>query len=238
MTKNLASLDSPTFQFLHHFLREDTPGFGGEKVFHREPLSQMCCGKSSNSERWIVNNHGGTHIDLPYHFDLDGKKLHQFSPGFWHTSHCHLIKVKLHPDELLTVEKISSNLSLSLSLEQFTLLEFLILKTDFQSFRTSDIYWKNGPGIHPDVATYLRDHFPALRYIGFDFLSLTSFSQREIGREAHRAFLKHPTHPICIIEDMNLSSLHTSPEKATILPFMVDAADGSPVSILVENQPA
>ena len=78
--------------------------------------------------------------------------------------------------------------------------------------------------------------------IGFDFISLSSYTNRELGREAHRAFLnksfsglnKDCSKPILIIEDMHLASLKECPNKIVVAPLRYDRSDGSPVTIISE----
>jgi len=72
--------------------------------------------------------------------------------------------------------------------------------------------------------------------MGFDAISLTSFQHRELGREAHRAFLcPHKTHnPILIIEDMHLEKLTHTPASVICGPLMLKDADGVPVTVIAE----
>ena len=66
-----------------------------------------------------------------------------------------------------------------------------------------------------------------------DFISLTSFQNRELGRESHRSFLGGE-HPILLIEDMDLSQLSTSPLSIQCLPLLIYGLDGAPVSIIAK----
>ena len=76
-----------------------------------------------------------------------------------------------------------------------------------------------------------------MRAIGFDFISLTAYQHREIGREAHRAFLAkyRDKPPIRIIEDMALAALSKAPSEVTVLPLFVRGADGAPVTVLART---
>ena len=77
--------------------------------------------------------------------------------------------------------------------------------------------------------------------IGFDFVSLSCFQARDLGRRAHRAFLaqrpdglEEVAAPILVIEDMHLAELDVAPRRVVIAPLMYDAADGAPVTVIAE----
>jgi kynurenine formamidase len=64
-----------------------------------------------------------------------------------------------------------------------------------------------------------------------DFISLTSYQNRELGREAHRMFLGGDR-PILLIEDMDLSKIMNSPKSISCIPLLINGLDGSPVTII------
>ena len=66
-----------------------------------------------------------------------------------------------------------------------------------------------------------------------DFISLTSYQNREIGREAHKNFLGG-NNPILLVEDMDLSKIENTPRKLICVPILVHGLDGSPVTIIAE----
>lgn len=112
--------------------------------------------------------------------------------------------------------------------------EMLLIRTGFEKLRSQRSYIFNGPGVHPDLCALLRERLPKLRALGFDFISLTSFPERELGREAHRIFLKMDSrgHAPWIIEDMHLTKLRKQPQQVIVAPLQVKSADGAPVTIL------
>jgi kynurenine formamidase len=73
--------------------------------------------------------------------------------------------------------------------------------------------------------------------IGFDFISLSSYAHRDLGREAHRAFLAEleidgdNKDPILIIEDMDLSKIKICLSKIIVSPLRFEMADGAPVTV-------
>jgi arylformamidase len=210
--------------YLSHFLSEETPGFGGTYEFSRQAKKSISSGDSSNSFEFRMLNHHGTHMDLPKHFVDGGKSMADYKASDFVFQKVGLVHYPASVDEILT-SKILSGVP--------TDIELLLLKTDWTRFRGRDRYWKNNPGLAPEFAKELRSKFSEIRAIGFDFISLTAFQHRELGRQAHRDFLGG-TQPILIIEDMNLTSLENAPTKVIVAPLLIDKADGAPVTVIAE----
>lgn len=210
---------------LSHYLNDHTPGFGGQKSFFKKDINLISKGKSSNSQEWTLSNHIGTHIDLPSHFDDQGKRLHQFVPEEWFFDHPFLIQYPAEKNEILYLLELLNSIPKNC--------DILILKTNFQRFRNEDSYWKENPGLAPELGDWLRKNRPNIRCIGFDFISITAFQHRELGRKAHKHFLHHTGegHPILAIEDMNLEGLKNSPSRVVVAPLFVEGADGAPVTV-------
>ena len=48
-----------------------------------EPVKSIQGGDSANVFRITMENHWGTHVDAPYHFFDDGRKITDYPPEFW-----------------------------------------------------------------------------------------------------------------------------------------------------------
>lgn len=214
--------------FLSHFLSESTPGYGGHKDVLIEKISCICNGDSSNTFKITLKNHVGTHIDLPKHFYNNGKTLSGFPADFWFFNKPQLLTIDLKENQLLLKMDLEGKVNLDT--------DFLLIKSGFETKRSEEAYWKNGPGISEEVGFWLRDDFPKLKCIGFDLISLTAYQHREEGRRAHRAFLNpYKNHePILIVEDMSLSNLISPPKKIIISPLLIENADGVQVTVFAE----
>ncbi|MEZ0391140.1 MAG: cyclase family protein [Pseudobdellovibrionaceae bacterium] len=211
--------------FLSHEFDVNTPGYGGSVAFERSPLSSFQTGQSSQSEKWSFKNHSGTHMDFPLHFFAEGQSLSSYEAHHFHFKKAALIDAAFDENQIIRSQDL---ITLCLSTDPST--EMLLFRTGFEKRRSEEVYWKNNPGFHPETADYLREKFPNLRAIGFDFISLTAYQQRELGREAHRQFL-NPKMPIWIIEDMKLAHCQMKEFEVLIAPFPVANADGTPVGI-------
>ena len=215
--------------FLSYELNSNTPMYGDGDRFKNNHLKEITKGDTANLSHWSFINHIGTHVDAPFHFIQEGKTISDFAPEFWIIRNTYLIEFcKITPGELLDKKSLRSHY-----IPEDT--ELLLLKTGFGKYRLNETYWKCGPIISPDIAQYLRESCPNLRFFGLDAISVSSYSDRVTGRKAHRTFLEGEQ-PILLIEDMDLSYVNTdtSFNQVNVSPLRVIKADGSPCTIFAE----
>jgi len=215
---------SSEFICLSYFLDDQTPLYGGSKGINIQPERSISKGDTANTKKIIFNNHSGTHIDFPNHFIHDGLTSEFYDANFWVFSNPYVINKFVEPNQIISFsnEEID-NIPIDT--------DFLIIKTGFGKFRGEDIYWERNPGFAPEVANILRNKFKNLRVLGMDIISLTSFNNRPLGREAHKAFLGSDS-PILLVEDMNLGELKFQPKLIVCLPTLIKGVDGAPVNII------
>lgn len=214
--------------FLSHFIDEQTPLYGGEQAIFIEKRSEIFKGASSNTKYLKFPNHIGTHIDFPNHFSDSGKTINDYPASFWIFQKVYVISYKAKNDEIIDKDLINMQ---EIPLDT----EFLILNTGFGGYRESDIYWNNNPGLSPQLAKVLKTKCPNLKAIGFDFISVSSYQNRLLGREAHKEFLLQ--NDILLIEDMKLDELKGKGIRSiTALPLMIDKIDGCPITIIADYE--
>lgn len=212
---------------LSHELTPDGPFYGGYDSFQREFALQIKNGDGCNQQSWSMNNHVGTHVDCPRHFSLDGKQVWDYKPNEWLFDNVLLLELDIEKEEIISLDKFRKDFE-----EIPTSVNALLIKTNFEEFRGQKEYWNNNPGLSPELGEWIRKEKPNLKIIGFDFISITSYQNRSLGRIAHKAFLA-PTENsegLRVIEDMKLSELKSSPNKLIVSPMMIQA-DGSPVTV-------
>ena len=203
--------------YLSHFISEKTPSYGGEVgTIKFEQIRSIAKGDNSNNLQLTFPNHIGTHIDFPLHFSIDGMSLNDYSPNFWFFTNIGFLTC-----EISNIENHLCSLSSDI--------EILIIKTGFQNFRDTDIYWKEQPVIPHDLAQKLKIKFTRLRIFGFDMISLTSKLDRNEGKKAHFTFLIN--NEILILEDMKLDLLTTTPKQIIVSPLLINNADGVPCTV-------
>jgi arylformamidase len=209
--------------YLSHFINETTPLYGGVsniKIFQDKSISN---GDTANTNFLQFPNHCGTHIDFPNHFSDSGKTINDYPAEFWFFYKPFIIKYIAEENEIINLGSFID------SIPNET--DFLIINTGFQKYRSEEKYWKNNPGIHPDSAYLLKQK--GVKVIGFDFISLSSYQNRELGRIAHKQFLIE--NDILIIEDMNLEGISSKLNKIISVPLLIDKINGVPITVIGET---
>ena len=191
-----------------------------------EPVKSLQSGDSSNVFRMTIENHWGTHVDAPNHFFDDGKKITDYPPEFWIYKSPMTVKVDLKQSEVLVCGDWLNTITSET--------DILFFNSGWGKYRDDKMYSCDNPGIHPEVGIYLREHFPCIRAIGIDWLSISPYQNRELGRAAHRAFLglEGKNNPILIIEDMDLLCDLTKLRELWVLPLRVEKIDSSPCTVI------
>lgn len=215
--------------YLSHFLTQNTPTYGNRDKFSIKENSSISKGDTANSfSISFSTNHLGTHIDLPKHFYDDGKTLNDFEPSYWFYSTISIVDIPKNKGELI-IPKDFFNLQINKESD------ILLIRTGFEKYRNEKIYWEENPGIDPSVSDYLRNEYTNVRTIGFDFISLTSFQHRDLGKVAHRKFLSEEEKFITIIEDMKLSKIKINPKSLLVIPLLIANIDAAPVTIIAQT---
>jgi kynurenine formamidase len=218
--------------FLSHPYTPDTPSYGNRDMVKISSNSSIKVGETANTSTWIfTNNHIGTHIDVPYHFDENGKKVTNYEAKDWFFSEVGLVDIPCTSARQISEKEIEKfNLS--------TNIEILLIRTGFENFRNKDSYWNDNPGLSSSLPGYLRKTFPKLRCVGFDFISITSWKHREEGRKSHKAFLSPEVgeRPILAIEDMSLKKASNNINWLIVSPLLVENSNGAPVTVIASQK--
>lgn len=218
------------YVLLSHILRQDTPSYGNRDKVIIRVNSSIKAGETANSSCLVLsNNHIGTHIDVPRHFSIDGKRTIDYPIGDYVFEACQVIDLPKSEACLIGEENIKE-------MDIRPDVDLLLIRTGYEALRGQDAYWNNNPGLHPELADYLRNTYPQLRCIGFDFISVTSWQHRAEGRLAHKAFLAPDNggREIWAIEDMSLKDAPSHIKKVVVAPLLVEDGNGTGVTVIAE----
>lgn len=219
-----------SYVLLSHILRQDTPSYGNRDKVIIRVNSSIKAGETANSSCLVLsNNHIGTHIDVPRHFSVDGKRTIDYSIGDYVFEACQVIDLPLNEASLIG-EEYMKGISIR------TDVDLLLIRTGYENLRGEEAYWNNNPGLAPELADYLRKTYPKLRCVGFDFISVTSWQHRLEGRLAHKAFLApdNGDREIWAIEDMSLKDAPSGIKKVVVAPLLVEDGNGTAVTVIAE----
>ncbi|GHU63239.1 cyclase [Bacteroidia bacterium] len=215
---------------LSHVLQSDTPSYGNRDKVIIRVNSSIKSGDTANSSCWVFsNNHIGTHLDVPRHFNEQGFCVSDIPVEDFFFQHVAVIDISCETAKLI-IEK---------DIECHTIdsdIDLLLIRTGYENFRQKEAYWNDNPGLSSELPSYLRSKFPYLRCIGFDFISITSWKYRLEGRLAHKAFLspRDGERPIIVIEDMSLKNIEKQIKEVIVAPMYVEDGNGAPVTVFAE----
>ena len=229
--------------FLSYILDVDSPTYGNRNRFVQVKKSDISKGDVANDTTISTTVHIGTHIDMPYHFYEDGQTIEDYDADFWKFSEKEIlfVELKIENGELIIKDDLIDELKKIKNNSKFSILhsKLLIVKTGICNKRGQKEFWKENYGFHPDIADYLRKNFPNIKIFGFDSISVSSFANRMIGREAHKRFL-NPKKPILLLEDMDLRNIYEKKnlKEIVISPLRISNCDGLPCTVLakIENE--
>jgi len=222
--------------FLSYCLKPDLTGYGNRDKINIVKIRSQLKGDSSNESMLTTPAHFGTHIDYPFHFDLEGKTGDRYTAEDLFFNQVTVIDISnLRVRNFIVTKeqlfnKIKENGKININSD------LLLLKTGFSKKRNKKEYWEKNWGIGLGVADILKITFPKLKALGMDLISISSFQNREIGRKAHQEFLVQNN--MLLIEDMDLSKLNSNVKikKIIVAPLRFIESDASPATILAEVQ--
>lgn len=212
--------------YLSYLLENEVPVYGGSGSLNIKDIRSLRRGDPANAFSFIMENHWGTHIDCPVHFFDNGKKVSDYIANFWHFYKPQVLKITAKPGQIIGKQDLNVKINPETDL--------LLLKSGWGKFRDKDIYSFQNPGLDPIIGIWLRNEYPLIKAIGFDWISLSSYTNRELGREAHKAFLYPASEgkPILIIEDMLLPDDMQNLSQVWVVPIRIEGIDSAPCTVI------
>ena len=124
-------------RFLSHPYSENTPSYGDRDRVEITSNSSIGNGDTANSSRWLfTNNHIGTHVDVPYHFDPTGKKILDYTPEEWIFHKVALVDIPTEESCLIDGQDLA-NFSINSDIE------LLLIRTGYEKYRSKKKYWED-----------------------------------------------------------------------------------------------
>jgi len=212
--------------YLSYSMTSKNPVYGGVADIKPFQVKSISGGSSSNVYSVTMQNHWGTHVDAPNHFFENGLTVNDYPADFWFFKFPIVIRIDLKPGELLRCADWIE------SMKHGT--DIVLFKSGWGKLRKTEKYGMDNPGMHPEVGFFLREKYPSVRAVGIDWVSISSFENRDAGREAHRAFLdpEGSNNPVLIIEDMDLSHDFKGLREVWVAPLRVEGIDSAPCTVM------
>ncbi len=185
-------------------------------------------GDVSNNYVALIHSHNGTHLDVPFHFFEDGKKLTDYSIRELTFTRVKIVQVEAVQHDYLN--PIDIHLT---QLEKQT--EVLIIKTRCLNANSSGQKNARNVGLSAEAAQFIRDK-TKLKLIGTDSISISHPENPKEGVQAHRVLLSSnvKSEPVLILEDMEIPIDIKEVERLFICPLWGLFPDGGPCSVIAE----
>lgn len=182
------------------------------KVIKRSRMAAKPEGSNEMDVRWESYNntsiaqffaHTGTHIDLPFHVDPEGFKLHDFSLQDFIFDQPLLLEIRKAQKEKIRVDELRPHH------DQLSNADVLLIYTGWSEIRDQDPegFVAQQPSFTEEAAHYLVDNF-AIRAYGIDTIGIENIPEGKaaspIQFPVHKIFLLKKREKSFVIEDLNL----------------------------------
>ena len=186
----------------------DTP-FSYEVNWSKEETGSVNVGKIT------MSIHTGTHIDAPFHFDDNGKKVIDLDLDLYigRTKVVHI-----PANKSFGINELSN-----VNLKGVTR---LLIRTD--AWQDRSVFPETIPYIEPSLASYLAKL--GIRLLGIDLPSVDPLDSKELA--AHHELAYHKIH---ILEGVLLDKIPSGDYELIAAPLPLVEADGSPVRALLKK---
>jgi arylformamidase len=171
-------------------------------------------GSEDNLSRIAMGVHTGTHVDAPWHFIADGKKLEDVPLDVF----IGLAQVvEIGDDVSVITAEVIRRAGINPDIPR------ILFKTH------NSTWWRRGErqfhsdyvGVSADGAQHLID--VGMKLVGIDYLSIAPYTQTA---EPHRILLKSG---VVILESVDLSRVETGEYMLYCLPLKLSGVEGAPV---------
>lgn len=195
-------------------LTNDIAHWPEDEPFHYETTVTKEQSGSVNIGRITSSAHIGTHVDAPFHFLNDGKRILDLE-----------IERYIGPCTVIDVSdfKVINEVALRAVITKPT--ERLLIKTALPN--NPKQFPDYVPPITPDGATYMASL--GIKLVGVDIPSVDPLDSKELA--GHHTLYKHD---IYILENVMLDHVHVGEYDLIALPLAIAEADGSPVRAVIK----
>ena len=214
-------------EYLSYPFEQNNPVYGRpDQPMIINPVKSIESGDTCNVYSFTMENHWGTHVDCPAHFFTNAPRITDYAAEYWFFSNPQVINIEVKAGQIISPNDLPDRVAETTDL--------LILKTGWYRYRKNPYYCLENPGISPELGTWLRKERKNIRAIGFDFISLSSYVNRMIGRQAHQVFLNPDSegNPILIIEDMCLGADLKGLKEVWVAPLRLSSVDSAPCTVI------
>ena len=199
-------------------VHEGTPIWPGDPKLSMQLASGIAKGDVANITRIEMGAHTGTHLDAPFHFQMNGAGVDQLP-----------LEILIGPCRVFDLSELTGPITRA-ALEKcdFAGVTRALFKTRNSRHWAEDDreFDKKFLAVAADAAKYLVDR--GVKLVGVDYLSVEAFGSTE-----------YPVHDtllgagVVIIETLNLSGVSAGDYELIALPVKLKGADGAPARVVL-----
>lgn len=194
-------------------LHTGTTVWPGDPDFETAPLQRIAAGDGCNTSLLRCCTHTGTHVDAPWHFEEDGKKLHE-------------VDVNVFFGEALLIDLPDVDRIQAGHLGRGPLPPRILFKTRNSDYPADAAFRNDYVALGEDAAQSLVDN--GVRLVGVDYLSVAPFEQP--GQPTHHILLRNN---VLVVEGLRLGGLSAGYCEFIVLPMALRDMDGAPCRAFV-----
>ncbi len=216
-------------------LTPGTPAYPGTPGTEFTPQARTDRGDASN---WIVfttQNHASTHVDGPWHFNPEGRRITEIDPAEFFFTAPRILDIPKTDDEVVTGEDLRAHAAAIRGAD------LLLIRTGYGArWRAADPerYSHHSPGFDTSAGRYLIDEQPSVRAVAMDFVSAACQAHVEEGLEFHRIMLgrRRDDRYVFLVEDARIDTDLTDRDLGRVImaPLLLEGQDGGQVTMLAE----
>lgn len=203
--RNWIDISQPLSKEIGHW-PGDTP-FSFEVLYSKQQTGSV------NIGRMITSLHTGTHIDAPFHYDNDGKKIHELD-----------VNIFIGVARVIDVSDCDSIGMEELKNKNLEGVSRLLLRTAIPN--NPHLFPKRIPYLREELGLFLKEK--GIQLIGVDVPSVDPLDSKEL--RAHHALHRNGIH---ILENVMLDHVEVGDYELIALPLPIYGADGSPVRAVI-----
>jgi arylformamidase len=199
----------------------EIPVWPGDMHVWLDRVKKIENGEEDNLSKIKMGVHTGTHMDAPYHFVPDGKRIDEI-PLETFIGDCQVIQVDDSVDLITAKEINEARIDPSITR--------VLIKTrnSVEWLKPHLVFKKDFVGISVDGASVLVEK--GIKLVGLDYLSVAPFNQ---GKPVHDIFLQAG---LVLLEGVDLSRVNPGRYQLISLPLKLGATEGAPVrAVLIED---
>lgn len=168
------------------------------------------------SEAIFCSTHVGTHIDAPYHFNMNGSTVEKISlKKLIVQDKIKVLKIEKNDDEKIEIDDLKNH--------EIMENDSILINTNWSKNKDLDKYFSNSPGLSKAAANYLAEI--KINLVGIDSPNIDPATDNEFS--SHKIFSESN---ILVIENlMNLDKLLNSRFTLIALPLKLKNCSGAPI---------